>query len=288
MWKRFAIYAALLLCLATVHTAVIRQEAEATTTTQEWYSTTVKPEESTTIGETLHTIAVSPDQEASVSVQIGLAKIERAVNSDVIEDQFGGPEVPIRPQAKSADLLLLSTPAKRPADAEQQLEEQDENEAANAGSAEASVPTTTLSTLQDGTTTELTETTTMTDQGSDRIAATTKLFAINATTAAQELPEPNVAVAVATDNATTISIAEQPQHVANNYVTVDLTLVQPELDYVLVDGSSDLELDLSSFATHDELQLGSFTHIDSDVHSQPVVHSVEIVPTRVNYLHNLH
>ncbi|EDW04395.1 GH25243, partial [Drosophila grimshawi] len=104
--------------------------------------------------------------------------------------------------------------------------------------------------------------------------------------------EPNLAVAVATDN-TTITIAEQPQAAGNNNVAIELALVEPEAEYVLVDAGTGLELELTSPTTHDELQLGSFTHIDSDFHLQPVVHSVEIVPTSlddpliVNYVHNL-
>lgn len=296
MWQGFGIYMALLLCLASVQAATIRSEQQQETTTifdglAEAASTTVAPEESTTPKAALNRVALSRDQDASV--QIGLASVDPApgtIEGDLIV--VGG-----KPPMKSAKLLLLSTPAKRPAEVEQQLEEQDESDtAAAAGSGESGLPTTTLSYMQEleGTTTaENSESTTTatTIESSDR--QTTKLFPINATISSQDSSEPNVAIALATDNAT-IAIAEQPHAAGDNNVAIELALVEPEAEYVLVDVNAGLQLaSPPSTATHDELQLGSFTHIDSDAHLQPVVHSVEIVPTRfddpliVNYVHNL-
>ncbi|XP_064551651.1 uncharacterized protein LOC135437598 [Drosophila montana] len=299
MWQGFGIYMALLLCLASAQAAIIRSEQQQETTTifdglAEAASTTVAPEESTTHKAALNRVALSRDQDASV--QIGLASVDPApgtIEGDLIV--VGG-----KPQMKSAKLLLLSTPAKRPAEVEQQLEEQDESDTAAAGSAESGVPTTTLTYMQEleGTTTaENSESTTTAApiESSDR--QITKLFPINATISSQDSSEPNVAIALATDNAT-IAIAEQPQAAGDNNVAIELALVEPEAEYVLLDVNANAGLQLApsipaSTATHDELQLGSFTHIDSDAHLQPVVHSVEIVPTRfddpliVNYVHNL-
>lgn len=278
MWQGFSIYClALIVCLASVEASVIRQET--TSEEPQLSSTTVQPE--------ISTESVGIDV-ASTDPAPGTMSGDLSVTRD-------------KPLEKSAKLLLLSTPAKRPAEVEQQLEEQDENETAVAGSAEASgtteaAPEATTTT----TTTEYSETTTTTESTTEQSSdhKTTKLFAINATTSMQE------EATLATDNAT-ISIAEQPQAAGDNNVAIELALVEPEAEYVVhdselqldvdVDGQLERELLLAAVhpATHDDLQLGSFTHIDSDVHLQPVVHSVEIVPTRlddpliVNYVHNL-
>lgn len=281
MWQGLSIYClALIVFLASVEASVIRQE-----------TTSEEPQlSSTTVESEISTESVAIDV-ASIDPAPGTVPGDLSVSRD-------------KPLEKSAKLLLLSTPAKRPAEVEQQLEEQDENETAVAGSAEASGTTEAAPAT---TTPEYSETTTVTEatteQSSDH--KTTKLFAINATISTQEEATlPNVAIAVATDNAT-ISIAEQPQSAGDNNVAIELALVEPEAEYVLheaelqldgdVDGQLERELLLAAVhpATHDDLQLGSFTHIDSDVHLQPVVHSVEIVPTRfddpliVNYVHNL-
>lgn len=281
MWQGLSIYClALIVCLASVEASVIRQET--TSEEPQLSSTTVEPEIST------ESVAIDV---ASIDPAPGTVSGDLSVSRD-------------KPLDKSAKLLLLSTPAKRPAEVEQQLEEQDENETAVAGSAEASGTTEAAPAT---TTPEYSETTTVTEATTEQSSEhkTTKLFAINATTSTQEEATlPNVAIAVATDNAT-ISIAEQPQAAGDNNVAIELALVEPEAEYVLhdaelqldgdVDGQLERELLLAAVhpATHDDLQLGSFTHIDSDVHLQPVVHSVEIVPTRfddpliVNYVHNL-
>lgn len=286
MWQGFGINClTLIVCLVSVKASVIRQETTtpASTINEELQesSTTVEPEISTE------------------STKLEWASVDSAPGT-LPGDLSVGREKPLE---KSAKLLLLSTPAKRPAEVEQQLEEQDENETAAAGSAEVSV--TTEAAPAAATTTEYSTETpeATTQQSSDH--KTTKLFAINATTSTQdEATPPNVAIAVATNNAT-ISIAEQPQAAGDNNVAIELALVEPEAEYVLhdsellldgdIDGPLERELLLGavSQATHDDLQLGSFTHIGSDVHLQPVVHSVEIVPTRlddpliVNYVHNL-
>lgn len=286
MWQGFGIYClTLIVCLVSVQASVIRQETTTPGSTMheepQESSTTVEPEINTESTKT---------EWASVDPAPGTLPGDHSVSQD-------------KPLEKSAKLLLLSTPAKRPAQVELQLEEEDENETAAAGSAEVNV--TTEAAPAAATTTEYSTETpeATTDQSSDH--KTTKLFAINATTSTQdEATLPNVAIAVATDNAT-ISIAEQPQAAGDNNVAIELALVEPEAEYVLhdsellldgdVDGPLQRELLLGavSHATHDDLQLGSFTHIGSDVHLQPVVHSVEIVPTRlddpliVNYVHNL-
>lgn len=284
MWQGLSIYSlALIVCLASVEASVIRQET--TSEEPQLSSTTVEPE--------ISTESVGIDV-ASTDPAPGTVPGDLSVTRD-------------KPLEKSAKLLLLSTPAKRPVEVEQQLEEQDENETALAGSAEASGATEAAPETTTTTTTEYSETTTTTESTTEQSSdhKTTKLFAINATTSTQEEATlANVAIAVATDNAT-ISIAEQPQAAGDNNVAIELALVEPEAEYVVhdselqldvdVDGQLERELLLSAVhpATHDDLQLGSFTHIDSDVHLQPVVHSVEIVPTRlddpliVNYVHNL-
>ncbi|XP_034482404.1 uncharacterized protein LOC117787887 [Drosophila innubila] len=290
MCQRFGIYVTLLVvCLTNLQAAVIRPE-EQQKMAMEGVSTTVEPVESTTVS------AQSRDKDATVQIE----EHEMFASLDPAPGTIEG-DLSVRldeqpHQQKSAKLLLLSTPAKRPAEVEQQLEEQDESETANAGSAEANVTTTTEQEQEqqdNATTMEYTETTTTasTTTTTATTAATTKLFAINATISSKDSTEPNVAVAFATDNAT-IAIGEQPQPAGNNNVAIELALTEPEAEYVLLDLASVSSSSLSSSATHDELQLGSFTHIDSDAHLQPVVHSVEIVPTRfddpliVNYVHN--
>ncbi|EDW19364.1 cell wall protein DAN4 [Drosophila mojavensis] len=279
----------LLLCLgASVQTAVIRPEAqqEATTISSGLADAT---EASTTVEPEVTTASVAQSRDKDATVQIGWASVDPAPGTVAGDLSVG--------QMKSAKLLLLSTPARRPAEVEQQFEEPDESDAsATAGSGDSSLPTTTeVSTTTEyseapTTTATTTTTTTVTEQASEQ--QTTKLFAINATISSEDSLQPNVAVAVATDN-TTIAIAEQPQAPLANNVAIELALVEPEADYVLLDGSLTDLSHLTSSSTHDELQLGSFTHIDSDVHLQPVVHSVEIVPTSlddpliVNYVHNL-
>ncbi|TDG44069.1 hypothetical protein AWZ03_009494 [Drosophila navojoa] len=281
----------LLLCMgASVRTAVIRPEAqEEATTISSGPADAV--EASTTVEPEVTTASVAQSRDKDATVKIGWASVDPAPGT-VDGDLSVG-------QMKSAKLLLLSTPARRPAEVEQQFEEPDDSDAsATAGSGDSSLPTTT----EVSTTTEYSEpptttaatttatTTTVDEQASEQ--KTTKLFAINATISSEDAVQPNVAVAVATDN-TTIAIAEQPQAPSANNVAIELALVEPEADYVLLDGSLTDLSDLTSSSTHDELQLGSFTHIDSDVHLQPVVHSVEIVPTSlddpliVNYVHNL-
>ncbi|KAH8405376.1 hypothetical protein KR222_009812, partial [Zaprionus bogoriensis] len=277
----------------------------------------LQQQETTTLSPTTEAAPTTPRESelSTESADVELASVDPApgtVDGDlsVSRDKL---------QQKSARLLLLSTPAKRPAEVEQQLVEQDESETAAAGSAEAGGATALEADTTDTTTTEYSETTTetatatavtetTTTEPSER--KTTKLFAINATISSQDSTEPNVAVALATDNAT-VAIAEQPQAAGDNNAAIELALVEPEAEYVLHDdhGSLQLHLELEPVPelghellgypfpgtgpTHDDLQLGSFTHIDSDVHLQPVVHSVEIVPTRiddpliVNYVHNL-
>ncbi|XP_023173087.2 uncharacterized protein LOC111600948 [Drosophila hydei] len=284
MWKGYGygIYiACLLLSLASVRTAVIRPEEQQETTT---ISSGLTEEASTTVEPEVTTAQVAQSRDKDATVQIGWASVDPAPGTVAGDLSVG--------QMKSAKLLLLSTPAKRPAEVE--FEEPDESDAtAAAGSGEGSLPTTTeviTTTEYSEAPTTVTATTTVPKEASDH--KTTKLFAINATISSEDSVQPNVAVAVATDNAT-IAIAEQPQAAAANNVAIELALVEPEAEYVLLDGSlADLS-ELTAPSTHDELQLGSFTHIDSDVHLQPVVHSVEIVPTSlddpliVNYVHNL-
>ncbi|KAH8307238.1 hypothetical protein KR044_008244 [Drosophila immigrans] len=296
MRQRLGIHVTLLvvICLASTHSAVLRPAEQASMETTTANSLNAEEATTTTQESVESSTALAASRDRDATVQIGLeASVDPAPGTIEGDLSVRQPQQP--QQQKSARLLLLSTPAKRPAEVELQLEELDDSESAAAGSGEANVPTTTpQQEEQVDSTTEHTETTTAAtiDHRATTTAATTKLFAIDATTSSKDSSEPNVAVAVATDNAT-ISIAEQPQPAGNNNVAIELALVEPEAEYVLLDRSQDPELALASVSvTHDELQLGSFTHIGSDAHLQPVVHSVEIVPTRfddpliVNYVHN--
>ncbi|EDW72659.1 uncharacterized protein Dwil_GK17121 [Drosophila willistoni] len=289
MLKELAIYICILVVICQGRT--LPTEITTTATIAEGAETT---EASTEESSTLASLAVSRDEEASIL-------IDPAQGSTALQ------QLDDKSQQKSAKLLLLSAPPKRhPVEMEQQFEEQDEVQdnptaAASATNDEAATtPTTTQASLEvemdtttnathednmDATTTATTATTT---------EAITKLFAINATVASMDAPPPSVAVALAMDNST-VSIVEQPQEAGNNNAAIELALVEPEAEYVLVSDDDDNDNDehhheLGEFG---ELQLGSFTHIDSDVHLQPVVHSVEIVPTSfddpliVNYVHNL-
>ncbi|KAI8037769.1 nucleolin [Drosophila gunungcola] len=268
MWKGFG---CALLCLAVVQAAVIRPEADPevpeTTTSvviadQEGEFTT---EESTTQAAP----ALSRDEEASILIDPAPGTLH--------ED--GGAV-----QEKSGKLLLLSTPPKRGHEVERQLEEQDDEGEDSKADGE---PTTTEQPKESDEQREELSPESPTAESSTT-PATTKLFAVDATPAGVDSPPPTVAISLSQDNANeTVSIAEQPQVPGDNNAAVELALVEPEAEYVLVDMDVD--------GGHDDLdlQLASFTHIDSDVHLQPVVHSVEIVPTSlddpliVNYVHNL-
>lgn len=259
-----------LLCLFAVQAAVIRDEGntESTTTAvildQPEEGVTTTTEESSTLAAP----ALSRDEEASILIDPAPGTLQ--------ED---APAV-----QKSGKLLLLSTPPKRHHEIERELEEQDEDEdKAGAEPTTTEQPKDNEQEPQQKEEQEEMEASATTE--SSTTPATTRLFAIDASPAAKDSPPPNVAISLSQDNAT-ISIAEQPQVPSDNNAAVELALVEPEAEYVLLDGDG---------YGHDELdlQLGSFTHIDSDVHLQPVVHSVEIVPTSlddpliVNYVHNL-
>ncbi|KAH8293838.1 hypothetical protein KR054_005097 [Drosophila jambulina] len=243
----------------TTAAVILDQQEEGVTTT----------EESTTLA------ALSRDEEASILIDPAPGTLQEDAPSTV---------------QKSGKLLLLSTPPKRHHEIERELEEQDEDED-KAGDE----PTTTeqpkdnekeqqkQEEQQQEKAQEKEEEASATTESSTT-PATTRLFAIDATPAEKDSPPANFAISLSQDNAT-ISIVEQPQVPGDNNAAVELALVEPEAEYVLLDDSE----------VHDELdlQLGSFTHIDSDVRLQPVVHSVEIVPTSlddpliVNYVHNL-
>ncbi|EDV52710.2 uncharacterized protein Dere_GG13201 [Drosophila erecta] len=268
MWKGLS---CALLCLAVVQAAVIRpggdSEVPETTT-----SAVIRDQEGDVTTEDSTTLAgpaLSRDEEASILIDPAPGTLH--------EDSAVVPE-------KSGKLLLLSTTPKRFREIERQLEEQDDEGEDNKADVEV---TTTEQPKEAAEQTEM-EKEVITPESSttesSTTAATTKLFAIDATPAGVESPPPNVAISLSLDNENaTLSVAEQPQVPGDNNVAVELAIVEPEAEYVLVDGGHD-DLDL---------QLASFTHIDSDVHLQPVVHSVEIVPTSfddpliVNYVHNL-
>ncbi|KAH8257053.1 hypothetical protein KR038_001958 [Drosophila bunnanda] len=274
----------LVLCLFAVQAAVIRNEGspdpdlllpEATTAAvildqQEEDVTTT--EESTTLVAPALVPSLSRDEEASILIDPAPGTLQEDEPSSV---------------QKSGKLLLLSTPPKRHHEIERELEEQDEDED------KAGAELTTTEQPKDNEQEQQKQEKVQEEEKGEEASATTessttpastRLFAINATPAEKDSPSPNVAISLSQDNAT-VSIAEQPQVPGDNNAAVELALVEPEAEYVLLDDGE----------VHDDLdlQLGSFTHIDSDVRLQPVVHSVEIVPTSlddpliVNYVHNL-
>ncbi|EDX11440.1 uncharacterized protein LOC6739061 [Drosophila simulans] len=268
MWKGLG---CALLCLAVVQAAVIRPGADPEvpeTTT----SAVIRDKEGDVTTEEATTLAgpaLSRDEEASILIDPAPGTLH--------EDSAVAPE-------KSGKLLLLSTTPKRIHEIERHLEEQDDEGEDN----KAEVEVTTTEQPKEAAELKVDEEKGVTPESltteSSTTAATTKLFAIDATPAGEESPPPNVAISLSQDNENaTLSIAEQPQVPGDNNAAVELAIVEPEAEYVLVDGGHD-DLDL---------QLASFTHIDSDAHLQPVVHSVEIVPTSfddpliVNYVHNL-
>ncbi|XP_016999383.2 uncharacterized protein [Drosophila takahashii] len=265
MWKGFG---CALLCLALVQAAVIRPEGDAASPETTTSVVIVDQEGDVTTEEatTLAGPALSRDEEASIMIDPAPGTLQE--DGAVLQE-------------KSGKLLLLSTSPKRLHENERQLEEQDDAGEENKADGEATTTEQPKEGVEQkeeevGPESPTTE--------SSTTPATTKLFAIDATPAGVDSPPPNVAISLSQDNSNaTVSIAEQPQVPGDNNAAVELALVESEAEYVLVDGSHD-DLDL---------QLASFTHIDSDVHLQPVVHSVEIVPTSlddpliVNYVHNL-
>ncbi|SPP76157.1 uncharacterized protein LOC117579663 [Drosophila guanche] len=282
MSKGLGMCATVALCLSLVQAAVIPRPEHKPGSTPE-QDTTNRPslEEDVTTEEatTLASPAFSRDEAASI----------------LIDPAPGTLQVDVLPQKKSAKLLLLSTPSRRTVEIERQLEEQDvgedsradveESEAASASASASGSATTPQPTAEEQTTDSQDSPTTEGRESEETTTpTTTKLFAIEGTVAGGNALQPNVALSLAKDSTkSTVSIAEQPQVAGDNNAAVELPLVEPEAEYVLVEGHQD-ELDL---------QLASFTHIDSDVHLQPVVHSVEIVPTSfddpliVNYVHSL-
>lgn len=268
MWKGLG---CALLCLAVVQAAVIRPggdpEVPETTT-----SAVIRDQEgnvTTAEATTLADPALSRDEEARILIDPAPGTLH--------EDSAVAPE-------KSGKLLLLSTTPKRLHEIERHLEEQDDEGEDN----KAEVEVTTTEQPKEAEELKVDEEEGVTPESSttesSTTAATTKLFAIDASSAGVESPPPNVAISLSQDNENaTLSIAEQQQVPGDNSAAVELAIVEPEAEYVLVDGGHD-DLDV---------QLASFTHIGSDAHLQPVVHSVEIVPTSfddpliVNYVHNL-
>ncbi|XP_030375632.1 uncharacterized protein LOC115624922 [Scaptodrosophila lebanonensis] len=289
MLKELGIYLALLACMAAGEAAVLRKE-QPTTVVTTLEETTGKAEEaamdSTTIAPKFHRVPLSRDEQASI--QIGLATVEPSKPDSAPTQHTSNIGNHNSPQQKSAKLLLLSTPPKRFIEVEQQVEEQDEADDNVRGGtmATATSEATTMGSVDSEETTISSTTEPETTEMGD--IKTTKLFAINATSL-PDTPAPTVAVALAKDN-TTIAIAEQPQDARGNNVAVAVTLVEdePEAEYVLLNGA-DVLVDEEGHEVH----LGSFTHIGSDEHLQPVVHSIEIVPTSfddpllVDYVHAL-
>ncbi|XP_037937677.1 uncharacterized protein LOC119671213 [Teleopsis dalmanni] len=155
---------------------------------------------------------------------------------------------------KSEKLLLLSAPKLH----EQPKEEEEEN-------VEESEEI-----IADATTETTTETTTSTIAAEEvtTVVPVTKLHAINETspnqTEAKNVENPAVAKKV---DDTPVIPAVQPAEPKNSNAA-SAVLIETESDYVLVD--SDFE------------EFGTFAHVDSDLHLQPIVQSVEIVPTSVD------
>ncbi|XP_043649967.1 uncharacterized protein LOC122617964 [Drosophila teissieri] len=271
MWKGLR---CTLLCLAVVQAAVIRPggDSEVPETTTSAVILDQEVDVTTEEFTTLAGPALSRDEEASILIDPAPGTLH--------EDSAMVPE-------KSGKLLLLSTTPKRLHEIERQLEEQDDEGKDNKADVEVTTteqPREAAEQKEEEAEEEEVITPESSTTESSITADSTKLFAINATPAGVESPPPNLAISLSQDNENaTLSIAEQPQVPGDNNAAVELAIVEPEAEYVLVDGGPD-DLDL---------QLASFTHIDSDVHLQPVVHSIEIVPTSfddpliVNYVHNL-
>ncbi|XP_065362196.1 uncharacterized protein LOC135955766 [Calliphora vicina] len=292
----------LAMCLLATHAAVLRPSdkdsdvLETTTVSIDGLSTTVEPELTTikydddlTTTTTERFGAISRDEEATIL--IGYQNLLDSAPAELIRTE------PVEVE-KSGRLLLLSTPkiAEKQKQPEENLEESDEENEAVENVTQIAIETTTVTTKNDETTTILNmddeQTTnsqmdTMDEIKSEDIATLesntkaeekqsteasmlvlthteqiTKLYPINDTLYADNSKMREAE----TQKSSATIVDDQPKETLNSNFG-SIVLEEPEADYVLVES---------------EVLEGSYTDVDSELHLQPIVQSVEIVPSSLD------
>lgn len=240
------------------------EEMEVTTVQADEEVTTVTPESEVDTD----TAALTKDEEASILI------IDQTLLDSTSSDLKLSDAESVQVQ-RSGKLLLLSTaklsekskvPEETPEESEE-LKDLDVNQT----STDSPVETTTV--MEEETTTmEAVKEDNDKPEIPQEELATTKLFPINDTLyedikkdAAQDAPE------------AVVIVDEEPKEMKNSNLAA-IVLEEAENDYVLIE--SDL------------VEEGPYADIDSDLHLQPIVQSVEIVPSSVddtllvNYVHS--
>lgn len=300
----------LAVCTFATHAAVIRTTdndtyiSETTTasndiisTTEELDLTTIRVDDLNNNTTTERIGALSRDEEATILI-VDQTLLDPAP-AELIKTNPETVEI-----EKSAKLLLLSTPkiAEKPKQPEENLEESDEeeNETFENVTEVAVESTTTEDSMNDETTTTLYEDVEQNkldtkDDNSEKsiiksevIQSTetsivdqpttvkiTKLYPINDTLYADS--HDNKMKNFETNESTgTIIVDDQPKEPVNSNLG-SVVLEESEADYVLVES---------------EVLEGSYADVDSELHLQPIVQSVEIVPSSlddqllINYVQN--
>lgn len=300
----------LAVCTFATHAAVIRTTdndtyiSETTTasnniisTTEELDLTTIRIDDLNNNTTTERIGALSRDEEATILI-VDQTLLDPAP-AELIKTNPETVEI-----EKSAKLLLLSTPkiAEKPKQPEENLEESDEeeNETFENVTEVAVESTTTEDSMNDETTTTLYEDVEQNkldtkDDNSEKsiiksevIQSTetsfvdqpttvkiTKLYPINDTLYADS--HDNKIKNFETNESTgTIIVDDQPKEPVNSNLG-SVVLEESEADYVLVES---------------EVLEGSYADVDSELHLQPIVQSVEIVPSSlddqllINYVQN--
>ncbi|XP_075161033.1 uncharacterized protein LOC142233852 [Haematobia irritans] len=287
-----------LLMAPLAHSAAIRNATEAEEametsstlemTTEEMDVTTMEAltEETPTTDDPEPKGALSRDEEASILV------IDQTL-LDPTPTDIKAAQAPSVSEQKFGKLLLLSTPkledkTKIP---EENFEETDDvmNSSENATDIVMETTTTTTDDHTEEATTIAIESDTKEKDSSMSMeekdssmsmesVPTTKLFPINDTLYEKKEKQPETPVE--TPEMVVMLVAEEEPREEKNSNLRTVVLAETEADYVLVD--SDTEV----------VEEGVYADVDSDLHLQPIVQSVEIVPTSVddsllvNYVHN--
>ncbi|KAI8122227.1 hypothetical protein FF38_06984 [Lucilia cuprina] len=254
---------------------------ETTTVSIDDMSTTMEPELTTIKEDDLTTTttesfgALSRDEEATILI-VDQTLLDPAP-AELIKTETETVQI-----EKSGKLLLLSTQkiAEKTKQPEENLEESEEENETVENVTQSTIETTTMDSLNEDTTTpvnmEEEETTqsqldtknevksehkTSVENGTEDLPAMekiTKLYPINDTLYADSSKK--------SEQSSTTIVDDQPKETLNlNLGTV--ILEEAEADYVLVES---------------EVLEGSYTDVDSELHLQPIVQSVEIVPSSLD------
>lgn len=241
-------------------------------------------EETTTMPESLG--ALSRDEEATILI------VDQTLMDSAPSESKQSPEPSVQ-EEKFGKLLLLSTPklVEKPKLPEENFEESEELDTSeNSTDATTVEPTTTDSSLADEVTTLAPETKVEEKEEEEKSEVpqmttpipTTKLFPINDTLYEEKKKDSSKPEETSEASPVVVVMDEEPKEVKNSNLEA-IVLSESEADYVLVD-TVDAEIIEEG---------GVYADVDSDLHLQPIVQSVEIVPSSVddsllvNYVHSL-